>query len=87
MAISATAAVMTYALYTTAGDTLTRFGTARLVLSTPWVMYGVFRYLYLVHRRREGGDPSRLLVTDGPTLVNGAMRGLVVSFLIYVKWR
>lgn len=87
MGISATAAVMTYAMYTTAGDTMARFGTNRLVLTTPWVLYGVFRYLFLVHRRREGGDPSRLLVTDGPTLINGALWAAVVSFLIYVKWR
>jgi hypothetical protein len=66
-----------------ADETVARFGTRHLVVTTPWVLYGVFRYLYLVHQRMEGGDPAHLFVTDRPTLVNGLMWVLVVCFILY----
>jgi len=81
--IAGAAAVVTYALYTMADETVARFGTRHLVVTTPWVIYGVFRYLYLVYQRMEGGDPAYLFVTDRPTLVNGLMWVLVVCFILY----
>jgi len=83
MGIAGASAVVTYALYTMADETVARFGTRHLVVTTPWVLYGVFRYLYLVHQRMEGGDPAYLFVTDRPTLVNGLMWVLVVCFILY----
>ena len=89
MGISAGAAVVTYALYTMAPETMERFGTRALVLTTPGVLYGIFRYLYLVHKRSEGGDPARLFVTDVPTLVNGMLWVASVCFIVYgpEAWR
>ncbi len=83
MAIAAASVVMTYALYTLATETTARFGTSGLVLTAPSVMYGVFRYLYLVQKRNEGGDPSRLLMTDLPTLINVAIWFVIVCFIVY----
>ena len=65
--------VLAYAAYTTSPEALRNFGEARahyLVFTVPFVVYGIFRYLYLVHMRAEGGDPTRLLLKDPPTLVN-----------------
>jgi 4-hydroxybenzoate polyprenyltransferase len=89
MGITAGAAVVTYSLYTMAPETLERFGTRALVLTTPCVLYGIFRYLFLVHKRSEGGDPARLFVTDLPTLVNGALWVGSVCFIVYgpEAWR
>lgn len=84
MAISAAAAVVTYSLYTMADETVARFGTRALVLTTLCVMYGIFRYLYLVHQRGEGGDPARLFITDWPTLVNGVLWIGLACFIIYI---
>jgi 4-hydroxybenzoate polyprenyltransferase len=83
MTISAGAAVVTYALYTMADETVARFNSHSLVLTVPFVLYGIFRYLFLVHKRMEGGDPARLLVTDMPTLLNVGLWVLVVCFILY----
>lgn len=83
MAISGAASVMTYALYTMAVETVARFGSHSLIFTTPWVLYGVFRYLYLVYQCTEGGDPARLLVSDRPTLVNVMLWIGVVCFTLY----
>ncbi len=83
MTISAGAAVVTYALYTMADQTAERFGSHALVLTTPFVIYGIFRYLYLIHMKSEGGDPSKLFATDKPTLVNGALWLMACAFCVY----
>lgn len=83
MTISAGAAVVTYALYTMADQTAARFGSHALVLTTPFVIYGIFRYLYLIHMKFEGGDPSKLFVTDKPTLINGFLWLTSCAFCVY----
>jgi len=65
--------VMAYAAYTTSPAAVANFGPKRahlLVWTVPFVVYGIFRYLFLVHMRSEGGDPTRLLLKDLPTLLN-----------------
>jgi 4-hydroxybenzoate polyprenyltransferase len=83
MTIAAGAVVVTYALYTMAEETVARFGSRNLILTLPCVFYGVFRYLYLVHMRVEGGDPTKLFVTDRPTLINVAVWIGIVSLILY----
>lgn len=56
--------VMSYALYTLSGDVATKFPGKRLELTIPFVLFGIFRYLYLVHRAGQGGNPTRMLLTD-----------------------
>jgi 4-hydroxybenzoate polyprenyltransferase len=62
--------VIAYAIYTVNQATVEKFGTDGLVYTVPFVVYGVFRYLYLVYRRQRGGSPSEVLLTDAPTLIN-----------------
>lgn len=83
MAVSAASAVVSYSLYTVADQTVTRFGTHLLMATTPFVMYGIFRFFYLVHLCTEGGDPSKLLVTDRPMLINGALWALSICAIVY----
>jgi 4-hydroxybenzoate polyprenyltransferase len=83
MSVSAGAAIVTYTLYTMANLTVQRFGSHALVLTTPFVIYGIFRYLYLIHQKSEGGDPARLFVTDRPMLMNGCLWGLACMFCVY----
>lgn len=85
MGISGATAVVTYSLYTLAAETVARVGTHYLVLTVPWVMYGIFRYLYLVHQQKEGGDPSHLFVSDSPTLVNAILWAVTVCLVIYYR--
>lgn len=83
MTITAGAALVTYALYTMADETVARFNSHSLVLTVPFVLYGIFRYLFLVHKRMGGGDPARLLVTDAPTLINVGFWVVMVCFILY----
>jgi 4-hydroxybenzoate polyprenyltransferase len=83
MAITSAASVITYSLYTMASETVARVGSRNLILTVPFVLYGVFRYLYLVHRREGKEDPARLFVTDLPMLVNALLWVIAVCFIIY----
>jgi len=75
--------VMAYALYTLSAETAEKLGTRWLPLTIPFVLYGIFRYLYLLYRRELGGNPSELFLTDGPLLVNCALWALAVILLVY----
>jgi 4-hydroxybenzoate polyprenyltransferase len=75
----AAATVLAYALYAVSPETVHRFGNDRLKWTVPLVVYGLFRYLYLVHRRAAGGAPERVLLADRATQVNlVAWAGLVI---------
>ena len=56
--------VIFYTLYTVDDRTVEHFGSIGLLFTVPFVYYGIFRYLYLVHKRRQGGDPSRIILKD-----------------------
>lgn len=75
--------LMAYIIYCTSADTVERFGTHNLVLTVPFPIYGILRYLYLVHRREGGGNPSELLITDRPLLICVGLWGLVTTAVIY----
>ena len=62
--ITAAGLIMSYSLYTMNADTIHIHGTANLIYTVPFVMYGVFRYIYLLHHQSRGGDPSHDLVRD-----------------------
>jgi 4-hydroxybenzoate polyprenyltransferase len=83
LTICSALAIGTYSLYTMAGETVSRFGSQRLIMTTPFVMYGVFRYLYLIYTQDKGSDPTKLLVKDIPTLINGFLWILSVGYVIY----
>jgi 4-hydroxybenzoate polyprenyltransferase len=72
-----------YILYTVSPETVAKFGSKRLLLTAPFVLYGLFRYLYLVHQRNTGGDPTSELLSDVPLIVNILLWALVVILLIY----
>jgi 4-hydroxybenzoate polyprenyltransferase len=63
------ATVLAYALYTVAPDTVAKVGSEGLLATVPIVLYGLFRYLYLLHRHELGGSPTKALLTDMPLLV------------------
>ena len=63
------ATVLAYALYTVAPDTIAKVGSEGLLATVPIVLYGLFRYLYLLHRHELGGSPTKALLTDRPLLV------------------
>lgn len=82
--ISAGAALISYALYTTDVETVEKFGSERLILTLPFAIFGIFRYLALMHDDRGAGDPSRALVTDRPLMLTVLLWGVAVVVLLYV---
>src|SRR5215475_80124 len=83
IAITAAAALIAYVLYTTSSETELRFGTQLLGLTIPFPVYGIFRYLYLVHRRDGGGSPIDLLLLDRPLLTCVVLWGLFAVGITY----
>jgi 4-hydroxybenzoate polyprenyltransferase len=75
--------LMAYALYTMDVKVQAKLGTGReLVFTTLFVVYGIFRYLYLVHRKKEGGDPAELLLSDKSILINILLWVVAIVFLL-----
>jgi 4-hydroxybenzoate polyprenyltransferase len=81
--VVAASTLIAYVFYTISPETQEKFGTPWLGLTIPFPLYGIFRYLYLVHRREGGGSPADLLLTDRPLLVCVAVWALAVALIIY----
>ena len=72
LAICAACTVVSYSLYTVSAETTKMHGTDGLIYTVPFVIYGIFRYLFLLHRRGGGGDPSAAVFQDAHLLVTFA---------------
>ncbi len=83
LTVAAAGTVISYALYTVAPRTVEMFGTDRLIYTTVFVIYGVFRYMYLVHTSKAVENPTGALTSDIPIIVNAALWILSCVFLIY----
>jgi 4-hydroxybenzoate polyprenyltransferase len=86
MGISAACALVSYSLYTMAPETVTRIGSSRLVLTVPFVLFGIFRFLHLVHRHDEASDPANLFMKDQPLLIDAILWATTVCAVIYLPW-
>lgn len=82
IAVVTASTVVSFAFYTQAPETVLNFGTDRLIWTLPFVIYGIFRYLYLVHQKDEGGNPSRVLLNDRPLLAAVALWTVAVIAII-----
>ena len=76
-------ALVAYAIFTVSPETSAKFHTDRLGLTLPFPLYGIFRYLYLVHQKEGGGSPSDMLLTDKPLLICVALWAATVASIIY----
>jgi 4-hydroxybenzoate polyprenyltransferase len=68
IAIVTSGTVIGYSIYTVNPSTVEKYDTQALVYTIPFVVFGIFRYLFLVYRREGGGNPSEVLITDAPIL-------------------
>ena len=85
ISVVTTSTVVTYALYTMSPDVHEKLGTPWLGLTIPFVLYGIFRYLYLIHQKSEGGDPTQAIMTDRPLLANIFLWGGAVVAILYFR--
>lgn len=70
ISISAGVTVLCYSLYIISPETIKKFHSPYLIITLPFVVYGIYRYLYLVHIKNVGENPSSVLFKDKPFLVN-----------------
>jgi 4-hydroxybenzoate polyprenyltransferase len=85
IAVVSAATLVSYALYTLWPETVAKFGTAKLGLTIPFVIFGIFRYLDLVYRHEKGGQPEVILLTDKPLLADLALYGLTVAVVLLLR--
>ncbi|MEI7612299.1 MAG: decaprenyl-phosphate phosphoribosyltransferase [Betaproteobacteria bacterium] len=81
--ICAASAIISYSLYTVSPETVAMHGTTSLIMTVPFVIYGIFRYLFLLHRRGGGGDPAIALLKDAHLL--GAFAGWFVTVIALLR--
>jgi len=82
-AVITSARLVAYTLYTRSPETMLKMHTAKLVYTVPFVLYGIFRYLYLVHIREGYHTLERVLITDKPMIINLALYCLALLLILY----
>lgn len=81
MGVVTASTVMAYAIYTFSAEGLPP--NHSMMLTVPFVLYAIFRYLYLIHVRGEGGAPEEILLSDRPFLLDVTLWGMLVVILLY----
>ena len=87
MSVVTASTVVAYSFYTISPEVAVKLGTPWLFVTIPFVLYGIFRYLYLIHQKEEGGSPSAILVNDKPLLINVLLWMITVVSLLYLSPR
>ena len=83
IAVVTACAVISYALYTVSPETVVRFGTRNLILTIPFVLYGIFRYLYLTYHEEKTENVTEIIIGDAPFVLNAISWFVVVLIVIY----
>jgi len=81
ISISAASTVIAYSLYTFTSETAAQH--QYLMLTIPFVLYGIFRYLYLMHKKNLGGSPELIFLKDWPMIVNIGLCFITIVIIIY----
>ncbi|MEB2328995.1 MAG: decaprenyl-phosphate phosphoribosyltransferase [Ignavibacteriaceae bacterium] len=84
--VAATGTIISYALYTVSDKATETFGTDHLIYTTPFVIYGIFRYMYLTHQKNLGESPSSIVTKDLPIIINSIL-WFLISFLIIYRFK
>jgi len=77
------AVVVIYMLYSFSPEVSDKLGTQNLFLTIPFVIYGIFRYLYLIHKEEQGGSPTEVLINDKPILITVILWIITVIIILY----
>jgi len=82
IAVVAAGTILSYILYTYSDQTMHKFPSHLMPLTLPFVLYGIFRYLYLIYRKSGGGEPELLMVKDRPLLIDVALWAAAVAAIV-----
>jgi 4-hydroxybenzoate polyprenyltransferase len=85
IAVVMAATMIAYSIYTIWPATVAKFNTAGLIYTVPFVVYGLFRYMYLVVVRNKGGSPSEILVSDTPLVIDILLWLVVAALVLYTS--
>lgn len=83
--VAAACSILSYSIYALSAESVAKHGTDKLIYTIPFVVFGIFRYLSLVHLKKGGSNPEKILLKDVPFLANILCYVTVVYFLIYRK--
>lgn len=81
--VAAAGVIICYALYTVAPRTVNIFGSENLIYTTPFVVFGIFRFMYLEYQSQKGENTTRVVATDLPMILTVILYILVTMFIIY----
>ncbi len=81
--VTAAGVIICYALYTVAERTITVFGTDNLIYTTPFVVFGIFRYMFLVYMNKQGENTTQLLISDIQMIITVILYAAVTLLIIY----
>ena len=84
IAVVTSATLITYTLYTISAETVTKFHTGLLILTVPFVLYGILRYLYLIHQKKCFHSPEKEMLMDAPFLVNLGLYAVTALLVVYL---
>jgi 4-hydroxybenzoate polyprenyltransferase len=82
MALVTSSTLIAYSLYTFSAENLP--ANKSMMLTIPFVLYSIFRYLYLIHQKNLGGSPEEILVRDVPFIISNLCWGIVVVLILYI---
>lgn len=82
ISVTTASTISAYALYTFTSETATKHNY--LLLTIPFVLYGIFRYLYLIHKKNLGGSPEYIFLKDVPTIINIILWVLSIIIIVYI---
>jgi 4-hydroxybenzoate polyprenyltransferase len=85
IAVVTASTVITYAIYTIWPGTVQKFNTGNLIYTIPFVVFGLFRYMYLVIMKNQGGSPSEILVSDAPLVTDILLWVCVAGLVLYMS--
>jgi len=83
IAVVTASTLISYALYTMSAETVQKFGTTNLKYTIPLVLFGIFRYLYLIHQKDGGGNPESVILKDKPMTLNVTIYVLIIVLILY----
>jgi 4-hydroxybenzoate polyprenyltransferase len=81
--VAATGTIICYALYTVSEKAVSTFHTDYLIYTTPFVIYGIFRYMYLIHKKNLGENPEQIVTKDIPLIINLILWFIFSVLIIY----
>jgi 4-hydroxybenzoate polyprenyltransferase len=75
--------LLSYMLYCISPETIQKFNSDHMIYTIPFVLYGIFRYLFLIHHKNMGGSPERAFFSDLPLLLSVILWSVTSSLIVY----